>query len=300
MSRRVGRRAPRLRGAAAADDASTFLHRFATPRAATARLESPNIDSVNQTSTPTARTGGWRTVREHGREASGTVGHPRVTVLTVVRNGAGTLEACIRSVMAQTWPDIEHVIVDGGSTDGTIALLERFDRHIAFWVSEPDAGIYDALNKGLRLATGEAYVVLGCDDLLLPTGVEMLMREGTGAMVVSGMVLFHSPHQGGKLIRNHSAGTLIRREAHDGLGLYDPSYRIAADTKFLMKARLAGLTRDIDDVVGVFTAGGASANYGANVREHARAMQESGAWSAWHSLLWRAPRLALAALRSGQ
>ena len=259
-----------------------------------------NNDRVNHTSISNARIGGWRNASGNDRASSDPSGQPRVTVLTVVRNGAGTLEACIRSVMAQTWPNLEHVIVDGGSTDGTIALLERFDANIGYWVSEPDAGIYDALNKGLRLSTGEAYVVLGCDDLLLPTGVETLMRCATGAAVVSGLVLFHSQRQGGRMIRNHSAGTLIRHSAHEELGLYDPSYRIAADTKFLMQARLAGLTREIDDVVGVFTAGGASANYRANVLEHARAMRESGAWSAWQSLLWRTPRLALAALRGSR
>ncbi len=209
------------------------------------------------------------------------------------------MEACLRSVMAQTWPCVEHVIVDGGSTDGTLAILERFDQEIACWISEPDNGIYDALNKGIRLASGQAYVVLGCDDLLLPGGVEALVRNAEGADVVAGRVRCDSPRKGSLLIRNHSAGTLIRLGAHRRLGLYDDSYRIAADTKFLMAARRAGLTRDIDDVVGVFVLGGASGNYRANVLEHSRAMQESGAWRAWQALLWRWPRLVLAALRGG-
>jgi len=218
-------------------------------------------------------------------------------VLTVVRNGAATLEACVRSVTAQTWPNVEHVIVDGASTDGTIALLERLDDQIACWVSEPDAGIYDALNKGLRLVAGSAYVVLGCDDTLLPTAVEALMRQAHGVDVVCGRVRFESPRLGSLLIRNHSAGTLIKQDAHRRLGPYDASFRIAADTKFLMSARRAGMVRDIDDVVGVFTVGGASGDYRANVLEHARAMRESGAWNAVQALLWRTPRLALAALR---
>ncbi len=245
----------------------------------------------------TTRTGGWRNSPGVGRPAVDERAHPLVTVLTVVRNGAATLEACLRSVMAQTWPNVEHVIVDGGSTDGTLALLERFDRDIACWISEPDAGIYDALNKGLRLARGTSYVVLGCDDRLLPGGVEALARHADDVDVVFGRVRFESPRHGEMLIRNHSAGTLIKLDAHRRLGWYDASYRIAADTKFLMAARRAGVTREIDDVVGVFTVGGASGDYRTNVREHARAMRESGAWSAWRSLLWRAPRLALAALR---
>jgi len=244
-----------------------------------------------------SRTGGWRRSGEPARARADDAAFPLVTVITVVRNGAGTLEACLRSVMAQTWPNVEHVIVDGASTDGTLDLLERFDREIAYWVSEPDSGIYDALNKALGLMAGHAYVVLGCDDLLLSTGVETLMRHAAEDEVVCGRVRFESPRHGSLLIRNHSAGTLVKPGAHRQLGPYDASYRIAGDTKFLMSARRAGLVRDIEDVVGVFTVGGASANYRANVREHARAMRESGAWSAWRALLWRAPRLLLATLR---
>ena len=248
-------------------------------------------------SMPNARSGGWRDASDQHRPPVDETRYPRVTVVTAVRNGAKTLEACIRSVMAQTYPNVEHVIVDGGSTDGTLEILERFDKDIAHWVSEPDRGIYDALNKGIRLASGECYIVLGCDDLLLPTGVEALMRHARAAEVVFALVQFDSPRRRNALIRNHSAGTLIRTSAHRKLGFYDDSYRIAADTKFLMAARLAGLTKEIDDVVGVFVVGGASGNYRSNVLEHARAMQESGAWSSWQGLLWRSPRLVLAALR---
>ena len=243
------------------------------------------------------RIGGWRHAAGQPRVPADDPAHPLVTVITVVHNGAKTLEACLRSVMAQTWPNVEHVVVDGGSTDGTVEMLERFDGDIACWISEPDDGIYDALNKGIRLAAGRAYVVLGCDDLLLPTGVQALVRNADGAEVVFGRVRFESPRKGSTLIRNHSAGTLIKLSAHEKLGFYDDSYRIAADTKFLMAARRAGVTREIDDVVGVFVVGGASGDYRSNVLEHSRAMRESGAWSAWQGLLWRAPRLVLAALR---
>jgi glycosyltransferase involved in cell wall biosynthesis len=260
------------------------------------RISRPSIRVTPRSSSP-ARSGGWRQASPSREPRAGSDGHALVTVLTVVRNGAATLEACVRSVTAQTWPNVEHVIVDGASTDGTIALLERLGAEVAYWISEPDAGIYDALNKGLRLAAGQAYVVLGCDDVLLPTAIEALMRHADDAEVVCGRVRFESPRQGSLLIRNHSAGTLIKQDAHRRLGPYDASYRIAADTKFLMSARRAGIVRDIDDVVGIFTVGGASGNYRANVLEHARAMRESGAWSTVHALLWRTPRLALAAWR---
>jgi glycosyltransferase involved in cell wall biosynthesis len=222
---------------------------------------------------------------------------PRLSVVTVVRNGQATLEACIRSVAEQTYPHVEHIVVDGASTDGTLDILRRHERTLEAWISEPDTGIYNALNKAVRLCSGDHYVVLGCDDLLLPTAAESFMRHADKGLVVFGWVRFQSPRKGAMLIRNHSAGALIHMEAHRRLGLYDESYRIAADTKFLSAARRAGIMAEFDEEVGVFVAGGASGNYARNVSEHARAMRESGAWGALRCMAWKTPRLALAALR---
>jgi len=225
---------------------------------------------------------------------------PRLSVLTVVRNGVATLEACIRSVAAQTYPDVEHIIVDGASTDGTLEILRRYDSALEIWISEPDSGIYNALNKAVRLCSGEHYVVLGCDDLLVPTAAECFMRHEHEGLVVFGWVRFQSPRKGAIRIRNHSAGALIHIQAHRLFGLYDESYRTAADTKFLAAARRAGVAAEIDDEVGVFVIGGASGSYARNVNEHARAMRESGSWGALRSIAWKAPRLALAALRGSK
>ena len=84
----------------------------------------------------------------------------------VVQNGEKTLEACIRSIIDQSYEGIEFIVVDGGSTDGTIDILRRYDNKISFWVSESDQGIYDAMNKGVRHATGARILFLGCDDIL--------------------------------------------------------------------------------------------------------------------------------------
>lgn len=222
---------------------------------------------------------------------------PRLSVITVVRNGEATLEACIRSVAAQTYPNVEHIIVDGASTDGTLEILCRHGSTLEFWISEPDSGIYNALNKGIGLCSGEHYVVLGCDDVLLPTAAESFMRNAHKGLIVRGWVFFQSPRKGAMRIRAHSAGSLIHTEAHQRFGYYDESYRIAADTKFLMLARRAGVTAEIEDIVGVFVAGGASGSYGKCVGEHARAMVESGAWGVLRCLVWSAPRRALALLR---
>ena len=223
---------------------------------------------------------------------------PRVAVVTVVRNGAATIEACIQSVTAQTYPNVEHVIVDGISTDSTVDILRAHDSDIEYWVSEPDEGIYNALNKAIELIGAEWYVVLGCDDLLFPEAVEKLMRHARDSLLVFGQVEFFSQTKGMLYIRNHSAGVLISTEAHRLFGTYDESYRIAADTKFLSCARLAGVTKEIPDVVGAFFVGGASGNYRKNIEEHARAMRESGAWGTLRTWAWILPRRVRALFRS--
>jgi glycosyltransferase involved in cell wall biosynthesis len=95
-----------------------------------------------------------------------TTAAPRITIITVVRNGAATLADCIQSVVRQRYPNLEHIIVDGASTDGTQDVIRGFEGRIARWVSEPDEGIYHAMNKASRMATGDWVLFLGADDWL--------------------------------------------------------------------------------------------------------------------------------------
>ena len=87
-----------------------------------------------------------------------------ISIITVVRNGATTIEHTILSVLSQDYPDFEYVVVDGISSDGTLNILEKYSDKIRY-VSESDAGIYDAMNKGISLAKGDWIYFLGCDDL---------------------------------------------------------------------------------------------------------------------------------------
>ncbi|MDN3655850.1 glycosyltransferase family 2 protein [Ferruginibacter paludis] len=90
----------------------------------------------------------------------------KVTLLTVTYNSENYLEECINSVIAQTHPDIEHIIVDAASTDGTLEIIRKYNGHIAQWVSEKDNGMYDAINKGITMATGGIIGILNSDDKL--------------------------------------------------------------------------------------------------------------------------------------
>lgn len=89
---------------------------------------------------------------------------PLVSIVTVVRNGASDLEETINSVAVQTYPRIEHIVIDGGSNDGTVETIRRHQSRITFWSSEPDRGVYDAMNKGIAAATGEWITFLNAGD----------------------------------------------------------------------------------------------------------------------------------------
>jgi glycosyltransferase involved in cell wall biosynthesis len=99
--------------------------------------------------------------------------NPRISIVTVVFNGASTLESTILSVVNQDFKDIEYVIIDGGSKDGTLDIIKKYEDKISLWISEPDKGIYDAMNKGMMNVNGDWLLFLGCDDLLLNVVHEM-------------------------------------------------------------------------------------------------------------------------------
>jgi glycosyltransferase involved in cell wall biosynthesis len=101
---------------------------------------------------------------------------PLISILTVVYNGAKTLETAIRSVIEQTYPNLEYIVIDGASTDSTVELIERYAHQIDYWVSEPDAGIYDAMNKALAAARGDWVLFVGADDELKP-GLHAVANE---------------------------------------------------------------------------------------------------------------------------
>ena len=92
--------------------------------------------------------------------------NPKISVITVCYNAAGKMEDTLKSVIGQSYNNIEYIVIDGGSTDGTVALLEKYRLYLK-WITEPDKGIYDAMNKGVTIATGDWIYFLGAGDVLL-------------------------------------------------------------------------------------------------------------------------------------
>jgi glycosyltransferase involved in cell wall biosynthesis len=197
-------------------------------------------------------------VRRFGadREA-GASSSPRVTLITVALNARPTLARTIETVQRQTFPSIEHVVIDGGSTDGTLELLATALRPHDHWISEPDAGISDALNKGVALARGEYLQFIHADDWLSPRQVEQAVEslERSGADFVFGDLVFYEdgkpvfeyrgePDYRHTITRrmpalNHPT-VLMRKECFRHIGLFDLRYKCAMDYDWFLRLHLAG------------------------------------------------------------
>ncbi len=99
---------------------------------------------------------------------------PRITIVTAVYNGAKYLEATIRSIVCQGYPNLEYIVVDGASTDGTLEIIKQYEPHISWWVSQRDNGLYDALNTGFARSTGEIMGWLNASDMLHTGGLAVV------------------------------------------------------------------------------------------------------------------------------
>jgi len=175
-----------------------------------------------------------------------------ISIITVTFNAASALPALIDSLRAQVDRDFEWVVMDAASTDGTVDILQAAGDLVGPWRSEPDFGIYDAMNKALRLASGEYYLVLGADDRLLPTAIADY-REAirkTSADVISACAETDAgvrrpglgqPWRYGHaaFVSYHSVGTLIRKILHERFGYYSRRFPIAADQYFLKQVCMA-------------------------------------------------------------
>jgi glycosyltransferase involved in cell wall biosynthesis len=196
---------------------------------------------------------------------------PTITVVTICRNVLPALTRTVESVLAQGYPGLEYWIVDGASTDGTPAYLETLASRGVRTLSEPDRGISDAMNKGIRLATGDWIAHLHADDTYLPGALETLGRAAaTGdADVITGWMIKREP-SGDVLCRTAPErlaiemavphpGTLTRRTLFESLGGFDTNLRNAMDYDFFLRAKVTGARfRAVEKPVVVVAWGGQS------------------------------------------
>jgi glycosyltransferase involved in cell wall biosynthesis len=191
--------------------------------------------------------GGLRTRGEHKQP---TPEMPLISVVTVVYNGDRYLEQTIQSVSDQTYENIEYIIVDGGSSDGTLDIIRKYEERLDYWVSEPDKGIYDAMNKGIDLSRGELIGLLNADDYYELNAIEAVVdryRSDPTPQILYGNTFFlqeelnlryksycHTKYWLGMGI-SHQA-MFVHQDIYRSLGPYDTGLRIAADYDFFVKS----------------------------------------------------------------
>jgi glycosyltransferase involved in cell wall biosynthesis len=223
-------------------------------------------------------------LRVQGKRRCSSRSGPLLSIVTVVRNGERHIEQAIRSIHAQGYDNVEHIIVDGGSTDRTLEIVRGYEERIDFWVSEPDRGIYDAMNKGIELARGDLVGLLNSDDWYEDEALAEVARIHTAGggqdRVIAGkwrivldrmnLAIEATPsfrfYTGMPLC--HQA-MFVPRAAYASVGLYDAGYRYAADLDMALRLYTSRIPFVFSEKVLVhFRATGASdRHYRESVRE---------------------------------
>lgn len=218
-------------------------------------------------------------VTTHGRDIQepDAFSPPLVSVITVVFNNARHIERAMESVFAQTYPNIEYIVIDGGSTDGTVDIIRQHASKLSYWHSKRDKGISDAFNMGVAASRGTYVGLVNSDDWMEPEQVASAAGEleWSGAPFVYGDLTMHRP--GGELAyrvtadRNYGASIdhrmplvnhptcVVRRQVYETVGVFDQNWRIAMDYDWLLRTHLAGLEGVyVPDICGHMTLDGAS------------------------------------------
>jgi glycosyltransferase involved in cell wall biosynthesis len=177
----------------------------------------------------------------------------KISIITVTYNSALTVKDTLESVASQDYGDIEHVLIDGASTDETVAIIESFPN--VKWVSEKDKGLYDAINKGIQMATGDIIGILNSDDFFPNNGViSTIVNEfkNNNTDAVFGNIAFVRPANLQKVVRLYSSKKFtpekfaygympahpsfyVKKACYTQIGLYQLNYKIAADYELLMR-----------------------------------------------------------------
>jgi len=189
--------------------------------------------------------------------AVATMSHPgpKISIITVCFNSAKTIACTLQSVAEQTWPNIEHIVVDGASSDGTLNVIEQNGSHVARLISEPDKGIYDAMNKGIAAATGDVIGFINADDFYASPDVLKMVAAAFSHQDVNacyGDLCYVRQEDTSALVRywkssGFQAGAFergwcpphptffVRRTIYERFGSFNLGFRIAADVELMMR-----------------------------------------------------------------
>lgn len=204
---------------------------------------------------------------------------PLVSIITVVYNGEAFLEETILSVINQSYDNVEYIIIDGGSTDGTVDIIKKYEDRVDYWVSERDSGIYDAMNKGLKTTRGKYIAILNADDYYNRDAIKMSMKsitknrcdysyaqvrfvDATNKIrpiypLIEGVIYQEMPYP--------HVSAFIKSDIYKKIGLFDTSFKIAGDHDMALRIHLAGYQACyLEDEVARLEVGGISNSINSN------------------------------------
>ncbi|MBC7411019.1 MAG: glycosyltransferase [Bacteroidia bacterium] len=227
---------------------------------------------------------------------------PLVSIITVCYNAEKHLEQCMQSVLTQDYPNLEYILVDGKSTDGTLAIIQKIatQHPNVNYISETDKGIYDAMNKGIALAKGDIIACVNADDFLLDATIvkgAVALMQASNADVVHGNIV-QQIELGGKQYRKNQTSNFAnimrnmelvqgtsywRKEAIEKIGTFDISYKIVADYDYVLRGVKLGLNYVMsNDVWLVFRIGGISTTTCKSSKENMRLTKVHNTGTYWN------------------
>ena len=202
--------------------------------------------------------------------------NPKISIITVSFNSVKTIEKTILSVLNQTFKDFEYIIIDGGSTDGTVDIIKKYNDKISYWVSEKDNGISDAFNKGIMASSGEIIGIINSDDWYEPNAIEEVINKYSPFkydIYISKIRYWINNEKNLILTQNNSKkvlnslyspklnhpSTFITRKAYNEIGLFNTKYKYAMDYDLILRLYKSGYNAHIlDKIISNMKTGGVS------------------------------------------
>lgn len=206
---------------------------------------------------------------------------PLLSVITVVYNGQEVLEDTILSIANQTYQGIEYIVIDGGSSDGTVDIIKKYDHVIDSWISESDLGIYDAMNKGAKIATGSYLGFLNANDVYFTNSIQCIVnaiskkdldycfapaivRSECGQDLFTAYPVHNFAYQQGQYMGMPAPhmSTFIKAEVFQEMGGYDLSFLLSSDFDLLLRlTEKSQNMQSLEQPIGAFRLGGVSGSY---------------------------------------
>lgn len=201
---------------------------------------------------------------------------PKLSIITINYNNLEGLKRTVESVVSQTWQEFEYIVIDGGSTDGSAAYIESQSKHIDYWVSEPDQGIYNAMNKGVVKATGDYLLFLNSGDHFYS---DQVLEKNHKFIILQDIVYFNLQviDKNKKFVKSYPdelsfsyfikdtlphPATFIKKIVFDRVGRYDENLKIVSDWKFFMESicKFNSSYKRIDEILSTFYLDGLSSD----------------------------------------